>query len=137
MHAPELLALGALAFAVGAATGRKGLALGISAGVAVFAYLASGFFPQVEGLEWGLEWTREVSLWHWYLGGEPPRTASRPATRCSCSRGPLDWWPPAPGSSTTATSPSELGVSEHDAVSLVPGAHSLDDRAGGRALPTT
>ena len=59
--------LGALAFAVGAATGRKALALGISAGVAVLAYLASGFFPQVEGLEW----TRQVSPWHWYLGGEP------------------------------------------------------------------
>ena len=59
--------LGALAFAVGAATGSKALALGTSAGVAVLTYLASGFFPQVEGLEW----TRQVSPWHWYLGGEP------------------------------------------------------------------
>ena len=59
--------LGGLAFAVGAATGRKALALGISAGVAVLAYLANGVFPQLEGLEW----TREVSPWHWYLGGEP------------------------------------------------------------------
>ena len=59
--------LGALAFAVGAATGRKALALGLSAGVAVLAYLANGVFPQVQGLEW----TREVSPWHWYLGGEP------------------------------------------------------------------
>jgi ABC-2 type transport system permease protein len=59
--------LGGLAFAVGAATGRKALALGISAGMAVLAYLANGVFPQVEGLEW----TREVSPWHWYLGGEP------------------------------------------------------------------
>jgi ABC-2 type transport system permease protein len=59
--------LGALAFAVGAATGRKALALGASAGVAVLAYLANGVFPQVEGLEW----TRDLSPWHWYLGGEP------------------------------------------------------------------
>lgn len=59
--------LGALAFAIGAATGRKALALGASAGVAVLAYLANGVFPQVEGLEW----TRAVSPWHWYLGGEP------------------------------------------------------------------
>jgi ABC-2 type transport system permease protein len=59
--------LGALAFAVGAATGRRALALGVSAGVAVLAYLANGVFPQVAGLEW----TREVSPWHWYLGGEP------------------------------------------------------------------
>jgi ABC-2 type transport system permease protein len=59
--------LGALAFAVGAATGRKALASGVGAGVAVLTYLANGVFPQVQGLEW----TREVSPWHWYLGGEP------------------------------------------------------------------
>jgi ABC-2 type transport system permease protein len=59
--------LGALAFAVGAATGRRALALGVGAGVAVLAYLANGVFPQVEGLAW----TRDVSPWHWYLGGEP------------------------------------------------------------------
>jgi ABC-2 type transport system permease protein len=59
--------LGGLAFAVGAATGRKALALGISAGVAVLAYLANGVFPQLQGLEW----TPNVSPWHWYLGGEP------------------------------------------------------------------
>jgi ABC-2 type transport system permease protein len=59
--------LGALAFAVGAATGRKALALGASAGVAVLAYLANGVFPQLQGLEW----TRDLSPWHWYLGGEP------------------------------------------------------------------
>jgi ABC-2 type transport system permease protein len=59
--------LGALAFAIGAATGRKALALGASAGAAVLAYLANGVFPQVEGLQW----TRGVSPWHWYLGGEP------------------------------------------------------------------
>jgi ABC-2 type transport system permease protein len=59
--------LGGLAFAVGAATGRKALALGASAGVAVLTYLANGVFPQVQGLEW----TRDLSPWHWYLGGEP------------------------------------------------------------------
>ncbi|SDZ40548.1 ABC-2 type transport system permease protein [Micromonospora pattaloongensis] len=58
---------GALAFAVGAATGRKGLTLGISAGVAVLAYLANGVIPQVDGLAWA----REVSPFHWYLGGDP------------------------------------------------------------------
>jgi ABC-2 type transport system permease protein len=59
--------LGALALAVGAATGRKALALGVGAGVAILTYLANGVFPQVQGLEW----TRDVSPWHWYLGGEP------------------------------------------------------------------
>jgi ABC-2 type transport system permease protein len=59
--------LGALAFAIGAATGRKALALGLTAGVTVLAYLANGVFPQVEGLAW----TRDVSPWHWSVGGEP------------------------------------------------------------------
>jgi ABC-2 type transport system permease protein len=43
------------------------LAIAVSAGLTVLAYLANGVFPQVEGLAW----TREVSPWHWYLGGEP------------------------------------------------------------------
>jgi ABC-2 type transport system permease protein len=59
--------LGGLAFAVGTATGRRALAIATSAGVAVLAYLANGVFPQLQGLEW----TRNVSPWHWYLGGEP------------------------------------------------------------------
>ena len=59
--------LGALAFAVGAATGRKALAITTSASMAVLAYLANGVFPQLQGLEW----TRDLSPWHWYLGGEP------------------------------------------------------------------
>jgi ABC-2 type transport system permease protein len=61
--------IGGLAFAVGAATGRRALALGISAGAAVLGYLANGVLPQVRGLEW----TRQASPWHWYLGGEPLR----------------------------------------------------------------
>ena len=71
-----------MAFAVGATTGRKALSLGISAGVAVLADLANGVFPQVQGLEW----TRDLSPWYWYLGGEPLKNAYRPAKRCSCSR---------------------------------------------------
>jgi ABC-2 type transport system permease protein len=51
----------------GACLGALALALGASAGAAVIAYLANGVFPQVEGLEW----TRDLSPWHWYLGGEP------------------------------------------------------------------
>jgi ABC-2 type transport system permease protein len=59
--------MGAVAFAVGAATGRKGLAIAVGAGVAVLGYLANGVFPQLKGLEW----TRTVSPWHWNIGGEP------------------------------------------------------------------
>jgi ABC-2 type transport system permease protein len=61
------IAFGALAFAIGAATGRKGLALAGSAGVAVLGYLANAVFPQVEGLAWA----RDLSPFHWYLGGSP------------------------------------------------------------------
>jgi ABC-2 type transport system permease protein len=58
---------GGLAFAVGAATGSKAAALGAGAGVAVLAYLANSVFPQVGALSW----TREISPFHWYLGGDP------------------------------------------------------------------
>jgi ABC-2 type transport system permease protein len=58
---------GALAFAIGAAIGRKAPALGGAAGIAVLAYLANSVIPQVNGLQW----TRRVSPFHWYLGGEP------------------------------------------------------------------
>jgi ABC-2 type transport system permease protein len=61
------IAFGALAFAIGAATGRKGVALAGSAAVAVLAYLANTVFPQVEGLAWA----RNLSPFHWYLGGSP------------------------------------------------------------------
>jgi len=58
---------GTLAFAIGAATGSRGVALGASAAVAVLGYLANSVFPQLTALEW----TRSVSVFHWYLGGEP------------------------------------------------------------------
>ncbi|MGC4791283.1 ABC transporter permease subunit [Micromonospora sp. DT178] len=61
------MAFAALAFAVGAATGRRAAALGAGAGVAVLGYLANSVFPQVEGLVWA----RELSPFHWYLGGSP------------------------------------------------------------------
>jgi ABC-2 type transport system permease protein len=57
----------ALAYAVGAATGSRALALGVGAGVAVLAYLANSVFPQVEGLAWA----RDASPFHWYLGNSP------------------------------------------------------------------
>lgn len=58
---------GALAYAIGAATGSKAAALAGSAGIAVLAYLANSVFPQVSALGW----TRDVSPFHWYLGGDP------------------------------------------------------------------
>jgi ABC-2 type transport system permease protein len=61
------LLFAALAYAVGAATGSRVLALGVSAGVAVLGYLANSVFPQVQGLEW----VRNLSPFAWLLGGSP------------------------------------------------------------------
>jgi ABC-2 type transport system permease protein len=61
------LVFAALAYAVGAATGRKAYALGVSAVVAVLAYLADSFLVQVDALRW----TEKLSPFQWFLGGEP------------------------------------------------------------------
>lgn len=58
---------GSLSYAIGSATGRRGWALGIGAGVAVFAFAANGILPQVGGLEW----TEAFSAYHWLNGGKP------------------------------------------------------------------
>lgn len=57
----------ALAFAIGATFGGRGVTLGVSSGVAVLGYLASGLIPQVDGLEW----VRDVSPYYWYNGADP------------------------------------------------------------------
>jgi ABC-2 type transport system permease protein len=66
---------GALAFAVGAATGSRSWALGLGAGVAVLGYLANSVLPMATGLEW----TQNLSPWHWYLGGDPLVNGLQPA----------------------------------------------------------
>jgi ABC-2 type transport system permease protein len=58
---------GALAFSIGAATGRTALTVGCCVGVAVVGFAANGLLPQIEGLEW----TRNWSPYHW-LNGEVP-----------------------------------------------------------------
>jgi ABC-2 type transport system permease protein len=58
---------GAVAFAVGAATGRRGLALGAGAAVGVFGFAANGILPQVDGLGWIEGW----SPFHWLNGSVP------------------------------------------------------------------
>lgn len=63
-----LLALlfGALALAVGAATGRPDLASGVAGGVAVAAYLTNALLP-LAGLD---RWAR-LSPWYYYAGSKP------------------------------------------------------------------
>jgi ABC-2 type transport system permease protein len=60
---------GALALAVGAATGSRGLALGVVAILAVLSYFANNLGPSVE---W-LAWSQDVSPFHWYAGEEALR----------------------------------------------------------------
>jgi ABC-2 type transport system permease protein len=60
---------GAVAFAVGASTGRRGLAIGVGAGLAVFGFAANGILPQIEGMEW----IKGFSPFDWLNGGSPLR----------------------------------------------------------------
>jgi len=56
-----------IAFGVGAATGRKGVALGAASAVAFGGYLLYGLAESAEALN-GL---RLASPWYWFLGAEP------------------------------------------------------------------
>jgi ABC-2 type transport system permease protein len=58
---------GALAFAIGAATGRTSVTVGSCVGVAVIGFAANGVLPQIDGFEW----TRSWSPYHWLNGGVP------------------------------------------------------------------
>ncbi|MFP4148985.1 MAG: ABC transporter permease subunit [Nitriliruptoraceae bacterium] len=62
-----VLAHGTVAFAVGAATGRRAWALGVGAGFAVAAFMANALGPMLEDGAW-LE--RASTFW-WYLGNDP------------------------------------------------------------------
>lgn len=59
----------AVGYGVGAATGRRAVAISVGAAVGFLGYLANGVLPQVEGLEW----TRNLSPFHWLTGGSPLR----------------------------------------------------------------
>lgn len=67
-------ALGTVAFAVGAATGRRAVALAVAAGVAVLSYVLSYLGPLVDA-----GWMPQVSPYDWYLGAEPLSTGFDPA----------------------------------------------------------
>lgn len=63
------LILGAVAFAVGAWTGRVSLALGAAAAVALAGFLANNLAPLIEALEVA----RKFSPFYYYLKGNPLR----------------------------------------------------------------
>ncbi len=58
---------GAVAFAVGAATGRRMYAIGAASGVAVMGFFANGVIASVDGLEW----MSDYSPFEWMTGGDP------------------------------------------------------------------
>lgn len=68
------LLFGGLATGIGAATGRgRAPVFGITAGIGVAAYAINGFAPQI-----GAEWLRNLTPFHYYIGGEPLRNGFRP-----------------------------------------------------------
>ena len=60
-------ATGALALALGAGTGRPGLATGVAAGVGVLGWLINSFAPLVSGLGW----LKYLSPFYYYAGHDP------------------------------------------------------------------
>jgi ABC-2 type transport system permease protein len=65
---------GAVAIAVGAATGRRTLVYAVVAIVGVVGFFGNNLGPAVEGLAW----LRDVSPFHYYSGGLPLRNGVQP-----------------------------------------------------------
>lgn len=63
------ICFGALALALGAAFGRRGLALAVAAVFGVLAYFANTLAPQSENLAW----LQDLSPFRYYSGGQPLR----------------------------------------------------------------
>ncbi len=61
------LAVGAVAMALAAATGRSGIATGGAASFAIAGFLINGFAPFVAGLDW----LKYLSVFHYYAGHDP------------------------------------------------------------------
>ncbi len=61
------LAFSSVAFAAGAATGRKAIALAVGAGLAVAAYIANALAPLLDDGRW----LEAISPFAWYLASEP------------------------------------------------------------------
>jgi ABC-2 type transport system permease protein len=69
------LLFGALATAIGAATGKsRATVFGLTAGIGVAAYALHGFAPQI-----GADWLRNLTPFHYYIGGEPLKNGFQPA----------------------------------------------------------
>lgn len=67
---------GTFALLVGAIVGRRGLVIGVTAVVAVVAYLANGLAPQVDSLAW----LQKGSPFYWFAGTDTLRDGLDPAS---------------------------------------------------------
>ena len=61
-----VVGFGSVSFAIGAATGRRSMALGVAATLAVAAFMFDALGPVVD-----ISWMSEVSPFYWYLGRDP------------------------------------------------------------------
>ncbi len=61
------VAFGAIAFAVGCVTGRRGLAIGVTSAIAGISYLVDILVPAVKSLAW----LQRLSPFHYYADSEP------------------------------------------------------------------
>jgi ABC-2 type transport system permease protein len=62
-----VLAHATVAFAVGAATGRRAIGVAVAAALAVVGYIGDAIGPMVDGAGW----LETISPWSWFLGGDP------------------------------------------------------------------
>ena len=63
------LAFGAIALAIAAAIGNRGAAIGVSVALLVVMYFVNALAPIIQGLDS----IKELSLFYWYLEGDPLR----------------------------------------------------------------
>jgi len=61
------MAFGSIALAIGCATGRRGLAIGVTAGIAAGTWLLDMLVPAIDAISW----LQRLSPFHYYLQPEP------------------------------------------------------------------
>lgn len=61
------MAFGGVALAIGCATGRRGLAVGVTAGTAAGLWLVDLLVPAIDEIAW----LQKLSPFHWYMAPEP------------------------------------------------------------------
>jgi ABC-2 type transport system permease protein len=68
------LAIGALTLALGAGSGRRGLASGTAAAITLGMYLLNGLAPTVHAISW----LKYLTVFHYYEGSDPITTGADP-----------------------------------------------------------